>query len=322
MTASDSWPELAVDSWQPTQRTLHMWLQVVGKVALTSSFLINHWWNASYSVSARGLRTGLLLGPDDRFEAEFDFIADELQLRTSSGGVAKVTLEPKSVATFYTETIDALHSLGLQTSIDARPNEVSPAIPFAENTEDTSYDADAVRTWWRQLESAERVMSYWRAGFGGMASPVMVFWGSMDLTATRFNGEPAPPHHGGNPPNCPGWVMQEAESQVNAAAGFWPGGSTEGSFYAYISPAPKGYDTGKVSVGSFDPVLGEWILPYEQVRTSANPQETLLTFLNETYALAADLGGWDRSRLDINPRRLDAELFDGANGGPTHPPVV
>lgn len=249
-SSTDIWPQLAVDSWQPTRRTLHMWLQMVGKVQLMSSFLVNHWWNASYTVTARGLRTGLMLSPDGRF------------------------------------------------------------------------DADAARTWWRQVLAAERVMSYWRAGFGGMASPVMVFWGSMDLTATRFNGQPAPPHHGGNPPNCPGWVMQEAESQVNAAAGFWPGGSAEGSFYAYLSPAPTGYDTGKVSVGSFDPVLGEWILPYEQVRTSADPQQTLPTFLDETYALGADLGGWDRARLDINPRRLDSELFDGAHGGSAQPPAL
>lgn len=271
-SSTDIWPQLAVDSWQPTRRTLHMWLQIVGKVQLMSSFLVNHWWNASYTVTARGLRTGLMLSPDGRFDAEFDFLADRLVFRTDSGGEATIALEPQSVADFYAATTRALTSLKLDVTIDARPNEVSPAIPFAEDTTDASYDADAARTWWRQVPAAERVMSYWRAGFGGMASPVMVFWGSMDLTATRFNGQPAPPHHGGNPPNCPGWVMQEAESQVNAAAGFWPGGSAEGSFYAYLSPAPQGYDTGKVSVGSFDPVLGEWILPYGQVRTSADPQ--------------------------------------------------
>jgi hypothetical protein len=307
MAETDDWPQLRVDRWTDTRDTLHMWLQIVGKVALVSTALTNHWWNAAYQVSARGLRTRLMNQRGRNFDAEFDFVGHRLVLRTADGASRTVPLRPQTVADFYASTFDALSALSLDCVIVASPNEVSPAVPFAEDTEHQSYDAEAARTWWRQLLAVDRAFSLWRAGFAGKDSPVQLFWGSMDLSCARYSGRGAPPHHRG-PPHCPAWVMQEAESRENASAGFWPGGSDEGTFYAYAYPEPDGYRAGKVTAGRYDESLGEWLLPYEEVRTTSDPERTLLAFLDETYGLAADLGHWDRALLDVDPHRLDAEI--------------
>jgi hypothetical protein len=310
MSNDSSWPELQVDHWADTRDTLHMWLQIVGKIELVSTALINHWWNVSYEVSARGLRTRLMRGVGKQFDAEFDFIDHELVFRTTDGQRRSISLEPKTVARFWAETEQALAALSLDCKIVPRPNEVSPAVPFAEDTGHKSYDARATHAFWRQLLCIDRVFADWRAGFAGKDSPVQLFWGSMDLSCVRYSGRAAPPHSG-SPANCPSWVMVEAESRENSAAGFWPGGSAEGTFYAYAYPEPDGYRTGEVRFGHFDQTLGEWVLPYEQVRTSADPAATLRGFLDDTYALAADRGNWDRALLDVNPHRLDAQIYRG-----------
>lgn len=309
MSDHADWPELRVDSWTATRETLHMWLQIVGKIQEVSTPLINHWWNVTYEVSARGLRTWLMRQDGEEFDAEFDFVDHQLVLRSSNGAVRTVELKPRTVADFYAATMDALQSLNLHCVIVPSPNEVSPAIPFAEDTEHQSYDADAVNTFWRQLLAMNRVFWSWRAGFAGKDSPVQLFWGSMDLSCVRYSGRSAPPYEGAGPPSCPHWVMVEAESRENSAAGFWAGGSDEGSFYAYAYPVPDGYADGTLTAGHFDTALGEFILPYRDVRTSDDPPRTLLRFLNETYALAADLGQWDRTLLEVNPHRLDAEIY-------------
>nr|WP_183322338.1 DUF5996 family protein [Flexivirga oryzae] len=300
---------LAVDEWADTRETLHMWLQIVGKIELVSTPLINHWCNVAYTISARGLRTRLMHLDDRGFEAEFDLLDHRLVLSTTDGAERSVALEPRTVADFYAETMEALNALHLDCIIVPRPNEVSPAVPFAEDTEHTSYDASAVSTYWRQLLAINRVFGRWRAGFAGKDSPVQLFWGSMDLSCVRYSGRAAPPHEGAPPPSCPPWVMAEAESRENASAGFWPGGSAEGTFYAYAYPAPAGYDSATLTAGEYDATLGEWVLPYEDVRTSDDPEQTLMTFLGETYALAADLGHWDRSLLDVDPHRLDSDIY-------------
>jgi len=313
MTSVRPWPKLLVDDWQDTRDTLHMWLQIVGKLQLVSTPLVNHWWNVTFELSARGLRTRLMRQPERGFDAEFDFVNDRLVLRAMSGQDATVALAPKTVAQFWEETQQALAGLGVDCDIHAAPNEVSPAVPFAEDTEHASYDADAVRLFWGQLFSAERVFSLWRAGFVGKDSPVQVFWGSMDLSCVRFSGRGAPRHEGG-PPACPPWVMAEAESRENSAAGFWPGGSPEGTFYAYCYPQPDGYPTADVAPGRFDEKLGEWVLPYDEVRVSPDPDETLMSFLDTSYAAAADLGKWDRTLLEENPHRLDDRIYRGVDG--------
>ena len=306
MSDRPSWPELPVDDWVDTRDTLHMWLQIVGKVQLSSTPLVNHWWNVAFEVSARGLRTPLLHDGPTAFDAEFDFVEHELVLRTAAGGRRAVRLEPKSVAQFWHEVLSALGALGLGCTIVGSPNEVSPAVPFAEDTVHASYAARGVERFHRQLLRAAQVMERWRAGFIGKASPVQLFWGSMDLSATRFSGRTAP-EHTGVVPACPPHVMIEAESHENIAIGFWPGGSPEGTFYAYQYPEPDGYRAGTVPVGTFDTGLGEWILPYGEVRTSDDPDGTLLQFFDGVAALGADLASWDRPALEVDPHRLDAD---------------
>lgn len=305
-TPSTPWPALEVDDWTETREALHLWLQIVGKIELVSTELVNHWWNVSYEVSARGLRTGLMRRGDRVLDAEFDLVDHALTLRTEHA-VETIALRSQSVAAFYADVMAACAGLGAACTISASPNELSPAIPFVDDTAHREYDPASAHAFWQQLLRAERAFARWRAGFAGKASPVQLFWGSMDLSCTRFSGRGAPPHTSA-PPNCPPWVMDEAESRENAAIGFWPGGSDEGTFYAYVYPEPERYRSCEVSVGRFDDALGEWVLPYRDVRTSADPERTLLTFLDETYAHAADLAGWDRALLDVDPRRLDEHL--------------
>ncbi len=303
--APSGWPALRVDDWTATREALHLWLQIVGKIELASTTLVNHWWNTTYEVSPRGLRTRVLMhAPDRAFDAEFDFIDHVLVLRSSTGGTETVPLRTQSVAEFYAAVMAACARLGTPCTIWPRPNELPQDTPFTQDTAVREYDAHSANVYWRQLLRIERVFSYWRAGFAGKASPVQLFWGSMDLSSMRYSGRAAPPHPSA-PANCPPWVMIEAESRENAAAGFWAGGSEEGSFYAYVYPVPTGYSGGTLSAGAFDDALGEWILPYRDVRTAADPEATLLTFLNETYARAADLAGWDRALLEVDPHRLD-----------------
>ncbi|MFE3541682.1 DUF5996 family protein [Nocardia sp. NPDC059177] len=306
--AGATWPELSVDSWSDTRDTLHMWLQIVGKLQLSGTALVNHWWNVTSRVSARGLRTGAIPVDGRVLDLEFDFVDHELTLRTSDGGGAHLALRPRTVADFYAELRDVLDSLNVAVDIEASPNEVDPAIPFARDTTHGSYDAEAVGLFWQQLVQIDRVFQLWRAGFAGKSSPVHVFWGSFDLACTRFSGRSAPPHPGGAP-NCADWVMEEAYSRECASAGFWPGGA-EGMFYAYSYPAPGGYSTRPAgpAAAHWDDSLGEFVLPYESVRRSADPDATLLEFLDTTYAAAADLAHWDRELLDLNPHRLDRRL--------------
>lgn len=307
----DRWPKLRVDDWTDTRETLHMWLQIVGKIQMVSTPLVNHWWNVTFEVSARGLRTRLLRTPTTAFDMEFDFVDHQLVLRSTSGATATVALEPKTVAEFFAQTQAALAQVGGECLILASPNEVSPAIPFAQDITHKSYDAAAVTAFWGQLVSIEQVFSAWRSSFAGKDSPVQLFWGSLDLSITRYSGRGAPPHTGA-PANCPPWVMTEAESRENAAAGFWAGGSAEGTFYAYAYPEPAGYREGDLAPGRFDSKLGEWVLDYQDVRTSSDPDQTLLDFLNGTYALVADLASWDRSLLEVDPHRLDTHIYHGA----------
>ncbi|GAA3831092.1 DUF5996 family protein [Brevibacterium ammoniilyticum] len=304
MATDTAWPQLRVDDWTGTRESLHQWLQIVGKIELVSTTLINHWWNVTYDISARGLRTQILMHQSNRtFDAEFDFIDSRFVLRADTGDIETVDLKPQSIADFYHAVMGALLKLGVGCTVWAWPNELPQATPFAEDTTPREYDPDAVRAWWRQLQRIEKVFAYWRAGFAGKASPVQLFWGSMDLSCTRYSGRPAPASTSA-PPNCPPWVMAEAEDRENVAVGFWSGGSDEGSFYAYAYPAPDGYYEGTLSAGGFDKSFGEYILPYSEVRTSDDPEGTLLTFLDETYARAADLADWDRKNLEVNQDRL------------------
>jgi hypothetical protein len=300
--AGGLWPRLRVADWADTKDTLHMWTQIVGKIRMAHAPAANHWWHVTLYPSARGLTTSAVPYRDGAFELEFDFLDHQLHLRTSDGRSRDVALVPRSVAAFYAETMDALAGLGVRTRIHAVPNEVEPAVPFAEDEVHTAYDAVAAQTFWRQLLQAQRVIGRFQSGFVGKASPVHFFWGAMDLAYTRFSGRIAPPHPGGAP-NCPPWVMREGYSHELASCGFWPGGGAEGAFYAYAYPEPPGYAERRVrpDTATYDRGMGEFLLPYEAVAGSPDPDAVLTDFLRSTYEAAADLGGWDRGSLDAGP---------------------
>nr|WP_296064567.1 DUF5996 family protein [uncultured Actinoplanes sp.] len=286
--ANDGWPRLRVADWTDTRDTLHMWTQIVGKVRMAHAPAVNHWWHVTLYPSARGLTTSAIPYEAGVFDIEFDFLDHRLRLRSSDGGDRTVALEPKSVAEFYAETMDALAALGVPTKIHAVPNEVDPAVPFAEDHVHAAYDPQAAQLFWRQLLQAGRVMGQVRSEFYGKASPVHFFWGAMDLAYTRFSGRPAPQHPGGAP-NCPPSVMHEGYSHELASCGFWPGGGEEGAFYAYAYPSPPGYAS---AAAGFDRDLGEYVLPYEAVAGAADPDAALAGFLRSTFRVAADLAGW------------------------------
>ena len=292
---SAPWPSLVVDEWTATRETFHMFTQIVGKIRLRCEPMVNHWWQVPLYVSARGLTTGAMPYDGDAFDMEFDLVDHTLRIRRSDGRSSEVALEPMPVAQFYAATMAALAGLGIDIAIAARPNEVDPSIPFADDFAHASYDADAVHRFWLQLVQAQRVLARFRAGFGGKVSPVHFFWGALDLAVTRFSGRTAPEHPGGVP-NCPDHVMVEGYSHEISSAGFWPGGGAEGAFYSYAYPAPEGFADAPVPAGAhFDHALGEFLLPYEAVRTAADPDRLVLDFLEATYAAAARLGRWDAS---------------------------
>jgi Family of unknown function (DUF5996) len=290
------WPRLRVADWADTRDTLHMWTQIVGKVRMAYAPAVNHWWHVTLHPSARGLTTSAVPHAGGVFDLEFDFLDHRLRVRTSDGGSRDVALEPKPVATFYAETLEALGALGLEPRIHPVPNEVEPAIPFADDHEHKAYDGEAAQLFWRQLLQAERVLGRFRSEFVGKASPVHFFWGAMDLAYTRFSGRLAPVHPGGAP-NCPPWVMQEGYSHELASFGFWPGGGEEGAFYAYAYPEPSGY--AERTAAYYDPALKECLLPYETVAGAADPDAVLTEFLRTTYTAAADLADWDRPALEV-----------------------
>jgi hypothetical protein len=296
-----AWPALSYASLAPTAQTLHLWTQIVGKVVLARSPWLNHSWHVTLRVSARGLATPLIPAGALSLQLEFDFMDHALVVRCTDGGERRLALGPGTVAGFYAEVMDALAGLGAATRIVARPNEVPEATPFAEDLERRAYEPAVARDFWRALVQIERVFTRFRSRFVGKNSPIHFFWGSADLAVTRFSGRRAPPHPGGVP-NLPDAVTREAYSHEVSSAGFWAGdaGTPEPSFYAYAYPTPAGFAEAKVSppAARFDAGLGEFLLPYDAVRTAADPDEALLAFLQSTYEATADLAGWDRAGLE------------------------
>ena len=296
------WPELpSLSDWKDTCATVHLWTQVVGKVRLEVGPDLNHWWGVALYVTPRGLTTGPMPSASGTFQIDFDFIAHALHVITSDGRSQSFDLEPMSVAEFYRRTMDALDALGLDVSIWPVPVELPEVTPFEEDEQHASYDADAVHAFWRALVAADRVFTAFRARFLGKSSPSHFFWGAFDLAVTRFSGRPAPKHPGGYP-NVADWVMHEAYSHEVASAGFWPGtgGLGEAAFYAYAYPTPDGFADADVEpeAAYFFGDLGEFVLPYEAVRTTDDPDAALMAFLESTYAATADLAGWDRAALE------------------------
>ena len=299
-----AWPRLLVDEWPDTRDTLHMWTQIVGKIRLSQAPLINHWWQVSLYVTPRGLTTSTVPYRTGAFDIEFDFVDHRLRIRSDSGDVRQVRLEAKPVARFHDETLRALEDMGIGTRIQSHPNEVEPAIPFAEDDRHASYDPDAAHLFWRQLLQANRVMGDFRSRYVGKVSPVHLFWGSLDLACTRFSGRGAPRHPGGAP-HVGDWVMEEAYSRELSSCGFWPSLGAEGAFYSYAYPEPDGFADHPVRPADayYSKDAGEFLLPYEIARAADDPDRTVLDFFQTTYEAAAESGRWDRATLEDDPAR-------------------
>jgi hypothetical protein len=299
--ASMRWPAIPVADWQDTRDTLHLWTQVVGKVRLANEPLVNHWWNTALYVTARGLTTSLMAhATGSAFQIDFDFLDHLLRVVTADGRSRSILLQPGPVDEFYAAVMSTLDELGVATAIWPVPVEIPDAIPFTEDRVHTRYDPDAAQRFWLALVEMQRVFDVFRGRFVGKASPVHLFWGALDLAYTRFSGRTAPPHPGGAP-NCGPHVMWEAYSHEVSSCGYWPGPpGEEGVFYAYAYPEPPGYREREVGpVGArWDDDLAEFVLPYEVVRTAADPDAALLEFLQSTYAAAATTAGWDRIALE------------------------
>ena len=295
-----TWPELPYPAWRDTAATLQLWTQVVGKIRLSLSPWLNHGWQVPLYVTARGLGTSPMPVGHEILEIEFDFIAHLLLVRTSCGEERQLPLQPQSVADFYSRLLTILDDIGIKVVVNEMPNEVADPIRFSEDRIHASYDRDAAHRFWRVLIQVDRVFKLFRSGFLGKVSPVHFFWGSFDLAVTRFSGRPAPMHPGGVP-GLPDPVTREAYSHEVSSAGFWPGSDAfpHPAFYSYAYPEPPGFRDATVTpAASFDAALGEFILPYDAVRQSADPDAMLLDFLITTYNAAADAGRWDRAALE------------------------
>lgn len=292
---SEPWPPLPYDEWRDTYETLHLWSQVVGKITVALAPPLNHSWGIAFHLSARGMRTQLLTHGIRTFTIEFDFIAHELIVRTSDGEHRALKLEPRTVAAFHDELLATLDAMGLAVTIWPVSVEMPEAVHLDRDTAHQSYDPEAANRFWRILVLIERVFTSSRCTFVGKSSPAHFFWGAFDLAVTRFSGRPAPPREG------PAF-MREAYSHEVISHGFWPGGGvvTEPSFYAYAVPEPAGLKEAAVEPGAayYHHELGEFLLPYEAVRTAPDPEAALLAFVESTYDRAATLAGWDRAALE------------------------
>lgn len=296
-----AWPILPLGEWNDTKDTLHRWVQMIGKTRLALAPPLNHWWNVTLYLTARGLTTSPMPYGSRTVEVELDFIDHNLLIQTGEGTSRFLALAPCTLADFYREYTTLLQSLDLQVKIWPVPSEMEDVLPFTEDRQHRSYDPDPAARCWRILSQADRVLQKFRGRFLGKCSPVHFFWGAFDLACTRFSGRRAPPHPGGVP-HLPDRVVREAYSHECISAGWWPGGGPvpEPVFYAYSYPEPPGFATARVEPAAayYNSDLREFVLPYEAVRTAEHPDEILLQFLQTTYDAGADRGGWDRRALE------------------------
>jgi Family of unknown function (DUF5996) len=308
------WPVLDYSAWRETAATLQLWTQVVGKVRLALTPWLNHGWHVPLYVNAHGLGTSLIHAGATLLEIDFDCVNHRLIVRTSNAPDRGFALAPMSVAAFYGRLMSELGDAGIAVAIDVNPNEVVAPIRFPNDETHAAYDADAAHAFWRALVRTDRVFKQFRTAFLGKASPVHFFWGSFDLAVTRFSGRPAPKHPGGVS-GLPDSVTCEAYSHEVSSAGFWPGSEAypQAAFYSYAYPKPVGFEHAVVAPEGaiWSAEMNEWLLPYDTIRTAADPDASLLDFLQTTYRAAADLGAWDPKLacavgVARQPRRLDS----------------
>ena len=307
-TGLEAWPPLPLDEWQETYATLHMWMQIVGKIRLRLTPMVNHWWQVPLYVSARGLTTSPVPYGTRTFEIIFDFVDHTMRVETNEGARRSISLAPRSVADFYQEIMSALRSLNIEVAIWTRPVEVAERIYFEQDQKHAAYDPEYAQRLWRILVQVDRVFKDFRSRFIGKVSPVHFFWGAFDMAVTRFSGRKAPEHPG--VPNVARFVMVEAYSHEVSSCGFWPGaGLGMPAFYAYAYPEPIGFEDYPVQPdeATYSKEMREFLLPYEVVRTAEAPDSVLLAFLQSTYEAAANLARWDRALLE----RSNATSFKG-----------
>ncbi len=305
--APECWPALPLDEWKDTLATLHMWMQMVGKVRLELTPRLNHWWNVVLYVSARGLTTSVIPSGKRVFEMEFDFVEHNLVIRTSDPQTRLIPLRPRTVADFYAELMSTLRALGIEVEIWKMPVEIPDPIAFDKDTVHASYDAKHANRFWRLMVSCDDVFKVFRSRFIGKSSPVHFFWGSFDLAVTRFSGRRAPARSDTDPVLRK--IMAEAYSHEVISAGWWPGGGEiKGpAFYCYAAPQPAGFEKNPVrpQQAKYLASMGEYVLMYDDVRSAASPSATLLDFLQSTYeaGAGANTGKWDREALEQMPAR-------------------
>jgi hypothetical protein len=294
--AAAMWPALPLDEWRDTYATLHMWTQVVGKIRLALTPLVNHWWNTPLYLTARGLTTSPMPYDHRSFEIDFDFIEHKLLIACSDGATRTLPLAPRTVADFYHAVMAALADLGIAVTIWTTPVEIPAPIPFEQDTQHAAYDAEYAQRFWHILVQTARVFEEFRARFTGKVSPVHFFWGSFDLAVTRFSGRRAPERADADA------ITREAYSHEVISHGFWPGiGPLQTpAFYAYAAPEPTGLSAAQLRPPQafYSQEMKEFILRYDDVRQAASPRATLLEFLQSTYEAGADLAHWDRATLE------------------------
>jgi hypothetical protein len=293
------WPALPLSEWQETYRTIHMWMQIVGKIKLELHPSLNHWWHVTFFITSRGMTTGPLPSGRTTFEIDFDFIHHQLTLFTSIGATRIMPLIPRSVADFYHELLALLRSQGIEVTIDPMPCEVVDPIPCDVNQTDQAYDEEYVNRFWRILVQVDQVFKAFRSDFLGKSSPVHFFWGAPDLAVTRFSGRRAPLRKGADR------MTREGYSHEVISCGFWPGGGTVNgpTFYAYAAPEPEGFKTASIRPPQafYSTDLSEYVLLYEEVRKATSPDQMILDFCQSTYEAAATLAHWDREALERAP---------------------
>jgi len=301
------WPELPYHQWKDTRDTLHMWMQIIGKVKLKLAPFINQWWEVAFYVTATGITTGPIPYLGEVFQVDFDFLHHVLSLHTSMGKAKTIPLKPQSVAAFYKEFFDTLNELEIDVTIWPVPVEIPNTIPFDKDEIHTSYDKQYVTKWWHTLVKISIVFETFRTSFRGKNSPIHFFWGSFDLSGSRFSGNKA------NPPKLQGTmgkIMRYAENEENFTFGFWPGDEKfpHPAFFSYIYPEPSGMKTAKFDEGVyFNEQLRLCLLPYDTVRKAKNPEKSILHFLESTYTMSATLAGWDMQALKNKAPKIHHE---------------
>jgi hypothetical protein len=296
---TDIWPALPQAAWSETCATLQLWMQIVGKIRLALMPAINHAWNVTLYPTVRGVTTSPMPHGTRMLQIDFDFIEHMLLLQTSEGGRRTIPLKPMTVAAFFQQVMAALDELHTPVRIWHMPVEIAQPIPFELDHTHQAYDPEYAQRFWRILLQTTRVFTIFRARFTGKVSPIHLFWGALDLACTRFSGRPAPEHP--SMAGLPDHVTRDAYSHEVSSCGFWPGApGVEPLFYSYAYPEPPGYAQSTITPAQarFDTTLGEFVLPYEDMRQSTDPDSTLLQFLQSTYDAAANCAHWDRATLE------------------------